>query len=87
MKYVYSGQTWLNGISISQNSVCEGCSVWEQCMKWHPKGLCWPFSCHVWIGQIDFMSPDEWNISLCPKSPSARGLVASTPVRLLFKSI
>ena len=25
--------------------------------------------------------------SLCPKSPSARGLVASLPVRLLFKSI
>ena len=25
--------------------------------------------------------------SLCPKSPSVRGLVASLPVRLLFKSI
>ena len=25
-------------------------------------------------------------ISLCPKSPSARGLVACLPVRLLFKS-
>ena len=26
-------------------------------------------------------------ITLCPKSPSARGLVACLPVRLLFKSI
>ena len=25
--------------------------------------------------------------TLCPKSPSARGLVSSLPVRLLFKSI
>ena len=28
----------------------------------------------------------RWLPTLCPKSPSARGLVACLPVRLLFKS-
>ena len=30
---------------------------------------------------------NDVHTTLCPKSPSARGLVASLPVRLLFKSI
>ena len=29
----------------------------------------------------------DWKNALCPKSPSARGFVASLPVRLLFTSI
>ena len=46
---------------------------------------------NVFLGNWTKIGTDEnkaiYSITLCPKSPSARGLVASLPVRLLFKSI
>ena len=36
-------------------------------------------------GEVNTVDPCT-NTTLCPKSPSARGLVACLPVRLLFKS-
>ena len=55
------------------------------------------FECVVGLGGLYFghrTAQDKYYLplfrllfSLCPKRPSARGLVASLPVRLLFKSI
>ena len=75
-------------ICSESNLMCQaGCTYYSCCEVYiHYLNVGDNFIRYIIVPQ-DFHKIEWWALSLCPKSPSARGLVASLPVRLLFKSI